>query len=136
VRRAGLEVDCQVELAYDGAQASERLVSELEVAVYRIVQEALGNAVKHGAAARARVQVLERDDRLSVLVSDDGRGFHASAPTVGFGLIGMRERSELLGGRLTVDSTPAGGTTVSATFPMTPRHRESDLPASPLASEG
>jgi signal transduction histidine kinase len=136
VRRAGLEVDCQVELAYDGGQASERLVNELEVAVYRIVQEALSNAVKHGAAAHARVQVLERDDRLSVLVSDDGRGFHPSAPTVGFGLIGMRERSELLGGRLAVDSTPAGGTTVSATFPTTQRFRESDPPGSSLASGG
>jgi signal transduction histidine kinase len=136
VRRAGLEVDCQVELAYDGGQASERLVNELEVGVYRIVQEALSNAVKHGAAAHARVEVLERDDRVSVLVSDDGRGFHPSAPTAGFGLMGMRERSELLGGRLSVDSTPAGGTTVSATFPMMRRYRESDPPGSSLASGG
>jgi signal transduction histidine kinase len=136
VRRAGLEVDCQVELAYDGGQASERLVDELEVGVYRIVQEALSNAVKHGEAAHARVQVLERDDRVSVLISDDGRGFHPSEPTAGFGLMGMRERSDLLGGRLSVDSTPAGGTTVSASFPMARRHRASDLPANPLASEG
>jgi signal transduction histidine kinase len=71
-----------------------------------------------------------------VLISDDGRGFHPSAPTAGFGLMGMRERSDLLGGRLSVDSTPAGGTTVSASFPMARRHRESDLPADPLASEG
>jgi two-component system, NarL family, sensor histidine kinase DevS len=136
VRRAGLEVDCHVELAYDGGQASERLVDELEVGVYRIVQEALSNAVKHGEAAHARVEVLERDDRVSVLVSDDGRGFHPSAPTAGFGLMGMRERSDLLGGRLAVDSTPAGGTTVTASFPMARRHRESDRPARPLASEG
>jgi nitrate/nitrite-specific signal transduction histidine kinase len=50
--------------------------------------------------------------------------------------MGMRERSELLGGRLSVDSTPAGGTTVSATFPMARRHRESDPPGSSLASCG
>jgi signal transduction histidine kinase len=136
VRRAGVEVDCRVELASGGGRASERLVDELEVGVYRIVQEALSNAVKHGEAAHARVQVLERDDRVSVLISDDGRGFHPSATTAGFGLMGMRERSDLLGGRLSVDSTPAGGTTVSALFPMARRHRESDLPANPLASEG
>lgn len=136
VRRAGLEVDCQVELASDGGPATERLVDELEVGVYRIVQEALSNAVKHGEAAHARVRVRAHDDRVSVLVSDDGRGFHPSAPTAGFGLMGMRERSDLLGGRLSVDSTPAGGTAVSATFPMARRHRESDLSANTLASEG
>ena len=73
---------------------------------------------------------------MSVLINDDGRGFHPSAPTVGFGLMGMRERSDLLGGRLSVDSTPAGGTTVTASFPLARHHRESDLPESPVASEG
>jgi two-component system, NarL family, sensor histidine kinase DevS len=136
VRRAGLEVECQVELAYDGGHASERLVDELEVGVYRIVQEALTNAVKHGAAAHARVQVIERDDRVSVLVSDDGRGFDPSARTAGFGLMGMRERSDLLGGRLSVDSSPGGGTTVSATFAVARRDRASDRSASALASPG
>jgi signal transduction histidine kinase len=136
VRRSGLEVDCQVELAYDGGRASERLVDELEVGVYRIVQEALTNAVKHGAAAHARVQVVERDDRVSVLVSDDGRGFDPSARTAGFGLMGMHERSDLLGGRLSVDSSPDDGTTVSATFAVARRDRESDRSAGPLASRG
>ena len=67
VRRAGLEVDCQIELAYAGGHASERLIDELEVGVYRIVQEALTNSVKHGAAAHARVQVVERDDHADVI---------------------------------------------------------------------
>jgi signal transduction histidine kinase len=136
VRRAGLEVDCQVELAYDGGQASERLVDELEVGVYRIVQEALTNAIRHGAAVHARVQVLERDDRVSVFVSDDGRGFDPAARTAGFGLMGMRERSDLLGGRLSVDSSLGGGTTVSATFAVARRDRESDRSATRLASRG
>jgi signal transduction histidine kinase len=136
IRRAGLEVECQVELAYDGGRAGERLVDELEVGVYRIVQEALTNAVKHGAAAHARVQVIERDDRVSVLVSDDGRGFDPAARTAGFGLMGMRERSDLLGGRLSVDSSPGGGTTVSATFAVARRDRASDRSVGPLASRG
>jgi signal transduction histidine kinase len=136
VGRTGLEVDCQVELAYDDGQAGERLVDELEVGVYRIVQEALTNAAKHGAAANARVQVIERDDRVSVLVSDDGCGFDPSAHSGGFGLMGMRERSDLLRGQLSVNSSPGGGTTVSATFATARRHREADRPASPLASQG
>jgi signal transduction histidine kinase len=136
VMRTGLEVDCHVELAYDRGQASERLVDELEVGVYRIVQEALANAVKHGAAEHARVEVVERDERVSVIVSDDGQGFDPSARSAGFGLMGMRERSDLLGGQLTVDSTPAGGTTVSATFVTARRHSQPDLPASSLAPQG
>jgi signal transduction histidine kinase len=136
VRRAGLEVDCQVELGHDGGEAGERLVDELEVGVYRIVQEALTNAIRHGAAAHARVQVVERDERVSVLVSDDGHGFDPSVRTAGFGLMGMHERSGLLGGRLLVDSSPGGGTTVSATFAVVRRDRASDRSASPLASEG
>jgi signal transduction histidine kinase len=136
VRRAGLEVECQVELAYGGGRASERLVDELEVGVYRIVQEALTNAVKHGAAGHARMQVVERDGRVSVLVSDDGRGFDSAARSAGFGLMGMQERSDLLGGRLSVDSSPDGGTTVSATFAVARRDPESDRPESQLASPG
>jgi nitrate/nitrite-specific signal transduction histidine kinase len=135
VRRAGLEVDCHVDLAYERGEGSERLLDELEVGVYRIVQEALTNAVRHGAAERAHVEIMERDAHVSVLVRDDGRGFDPSARSAGFGLMGMRERSDLLGGRLSVDSTPSRGTTISARFP-TARRREPDLPASSSASQG
>jgi signal transduction histidine kinase len=125
VRRAGLDVECQIELAHERGLVSERLVDELEVGVYRILQEALTNAVKHGAATHARMQVVERDDRVSVLVRDDGTGFDPLARTAGFGLMGMQERSNLLGGRLSVDSSPGGGTTVSATFAVARRNPES-----------
>jgi len=136
IRRAGVEVDCRVELAGGGGLVGGRLVDELEVGVYRIVQEALSNAVKHGEAGHARVEVCERDGRVRVLVSDDGRGFHLADPTAGFGLMGMRERSELLGGRLSVDSSPGHGTTVSVSFAVARRDRRSDRSVSPLASEG
>jgi signal transduction histidine kinase len=136
VRRAGLEVECQVELADERGRASERYTAELEVGIYRIVQEALTNAVKHGAAAHARVQVLERNDHVSVLISDDGQGFDPAMRSAGFGLVGMQERSDLLGGRLSVDSSAGDGTTVSATFAVARRPRESVRSASPLASEG
>jgi signal transduction histidine kinase len=71
-----------------------------------------------------------------VLISDDGQGFDPAMRSAGFGLVGMQERSALLGGRLSVDSSPGDGTTVSATFAVARRTRESVRSASPLASEG
>ena len=68
---------------------------------------------------------LGRDGaRLRVSVRDDGVGFEPGGPTEGFGLIGMRERAELLGGRLHLESAPGAGTTVTATFPIRERRPE------------
>jgi signal transduction histidine kinase len=124
LRTAGLEVDVDVELASEHGRADQRLTSELETAVYRIVQEALTNAVKHGGAARAVVEV--RDDRafVDVSVRDDGSGFDPTGSTDGFGVLGMRERAELLSGSLQIDSAPGAGTTVTARFPVTRRQAE------------
>ena len=85
--------------------------------MYRIVQEALNNAAKHGGARRAHVEVVEDDSTVRVTVRDDGRGFDPIAQTDGFGLLGMRERVELLQGTLEVISSPGQGTTINAAFP-------------------
>jgi signal transduction histidine kinase len=82
------------------------------------------------------VEVVERDEHVSVLVSDDGQGFGPSARTAGFGLMGMRERSDLLCGQLSVDSTLGGGTTVTVALPATRRQRAPGLTATPVATEG
>jgi signal transduction histidine kinase len=125
VRRGGLDVDANVELAYDHGDGTARLAAELETGVYRIVQESLTNAVKHGGATRASVEVLEDDEQVTVTVRDDGSGFKTAASTDGFGLTGMRERAKLLGGELSVRSAPGEGTTISVAVPAThrqPRH--------------
>jgi len=111
-RNGGLEVDAQVELAHEHGRATQRLADEVETAVYRIVQEALGNAVKHGQAKRAVVEVLEEASTVTVVVRDDGVGFDTAAVARGFGLVGMRERVELLNGELVITSTPDQGTIV------------------------
>ena len=136
VTRAGLEIESDVDLADEREEATERFVDELEVGVYRIVQEALTNAVKHAAATHAWVEVVERDEQVRVLVRDDGQGFDPSSRTVGFGLMGMRERTDLLGGQLAVKSTPAAGTTIAATFPVARRPRQPGPAPTPIASEG
>ena len=114
---AGIDVDVGIDLAYEQGRAAGRHTPELEIAVYRIVQEALTNAAKHGNAKRVVVEVHEDDAAIELSVRDDGAGFDPAAGTEGFGLLGMHERVELLDGTLTVDSAPGRGTTVRASLP-------------------
>jgi signal transduction histidine kinase len=115
--RYGLEVDVSVELAFEQGRDQSRLHAELETAVYRIAQEALTNASKHGEAKRAVVEISENDACVHLSVRDDGRGFDPNDETKGFGLTGMRERVELLGGELSVESAPGQGAVVRASIP-------------------
>ena len=128
-RRAGMDVDAEVVLDYENGEASERYTADLETGIYRIVQEALTNATKHGAAARATVSVTEQDGQVHVTVSDDGRGFDHTAVTDGFGLTGMRERVELLGGELELLSVVGRGSTVTAALPVARRQPSSSTDA-------
>ena len=116
-RHAGLEVDSEVTLAHGDREASARLTGDLETGVYRLVQEALTNVGKHGEATRVSVAVTEADGHVRVTVSDNGRGFEPGAVTAGFGVAGMRERVELLGGELSLASAPGEGTTITAVLP-------------------
>jgi signal transduction histidine kinase len=115
--RQGIDVDVSIELAYEEGHERERHIPEVETAMYRIVQEALSNAAKHGGAKRAVVEVHEDETDVSVSVRDDGAGFDPSAHTDGFGLLGMYERVQLLEGTLEVDSSPGRGTSIRASFP-------------------
>ena len=116
--RHGLAVDTNVDLAWERGERPSRLPAELETVVYRLVQEALTNAVKHGHARRAVVEVVERSGAVELSVRDDGRGFDPSAMTDGFGLLGMRERVALLDGALEIGSAPGAGTAIRATLPV------------------
>ena len=120
-RGRGLEVGLAIDLAYEQGREPTRHVTEVETAMYRIVQEALNNAAKHGRARRAQVEVVEARGTVRITARDDGRGFDPHAQTEGFGLIGMRERVELLQGSLEVNSAPGEGTTINATFPVRDR---------------
>ena len=86
--------------------------------MYRIVQEALTNAAKHGKAKRAIVEVHEDDTDIRLRVRDDGEGFDPSVHSDGFGLLGMQERVQLLDGTFEIDSSPGQGTTIEARFPV------------------
>jgi signal transduction histidine kinase len=108
---SGLEVSTHVALGGSG-----RLAAETESTIYRVVQEALTNAAKHARADRVHVEVARANGGVDVVVEDDGHGFDPTAASPGLGLVGMRERVELTGGRLVIDSRP--GTRVSARLPV------------------
>ena len=112
----GMQTGIQVD--FEAALPDERLPEELETALYRIVQECLTNVVKHAQATRVSVLLTSRDGIAKAVVEDDGRGFGSeTARDGGFGLIGMRERLALLGGRLEIESNETG-TTIAAEVPL------------------
>jgi signal transduction histidine kinase len=96
-----------------------RLAPEVEIAAFRIVQEALTNVARHAAASRVEVSVARGAEALSIVVRDDGRGFDpAAAEEDHLGLVGMRERARALGGTLELRSSPGAGTEVRVMLPV------------------
>jgi len=102
--------------------AGERLPPHMEVALYRIAQEALQNVIKHADATRVRLTLGRVPEGVRLVVEDDGRGFDPDNLAAGhaqssYGLTGMNERAELIGGRLSVSSWPERGTSVEVVVP-------------------
>ncbi|MEA2443397.1 MAG: hypothetical protein QOJ12_689, partial [Thermoleophilales bacterium] len=100
---------------------------------YRVVQEALNNVIKHAGTERAEVRIAESGGDVELEVRDEGAGFDPSAVTTGFGLTGLRERVEQLGGTVEIASGPARGTVVQARVPVI--RRSSAPPDQPPPAE-
>jgi PAS domain S-box-containing protein len=117
--RSGAQVDFQ-----HIPPEADRLPPEVETVLYRVVQEALTNVLKHAEAGHVSVILQRSHDQVSVVVEDDGRGFDPEALTglspthPRLGLLGMRERIALVHGTLTVESAPGQGTTLFARIPV------------------
>jgi signal transduction histidine kinase len=108
----------EIRVDFHSALGETRLPSDAETALYRVVQEALTNIVKHADAHSVSVSVARRESTVAAVIEDDGDGFDPrTSPGGGIGLLGMRERLALLDGRLTVESRPGAGTTVVAEVP-------------------
>ena len=98
---------------------ADRFPPEVETALYRLVQESLTNIVKHARATSVSIVLTRKPYSVSVVVEDDGVGFDPGRDTGdGIGLLGMRERVGLFGGRVVVESRPGAGTTVVAEVPL------------------
>jgi two-component system, NarL family, sensor histidine kinase DevS len=127
----GLDVSTDIELGTSEAdgEAQARLDPELESTVYRIVQEALTNVSRHAEASSAVIRVTRRDGALHASVTDDGKGMpgaerlgpRGDGLEGGFGMGGMRERAELIGGELEFAPAPGKGTVVRLTVPLAGR---------------
>ena len=116
----GVEIVASIEFQ----QGAGRFDPEIETAVYRIVQESVNNAARHGGADHIDVDVHEHDGEFEIVIRDNGAGFDPDAPVAGFGLAGMRERVSLASGRLTIASSEEG-TAIVAALPSTSLIRQS-----------
>ncbi len=115
----GARYPIRIDLALRGLDEG-RLSSEVETALYRIVQESLTNVARHSGARTASVMVERKNGQVRAIIEDDGRGFDpalARSADRRLGLYGMRERAELLGGKLTVESAPGQGASVFVEIP-------------------
>lgn len=123
LRRLAHDLDARrppaVDLEIHGVDDDVRLPRAVETVVYRIVQEALTNVVRHAGAASASVVVARERDRVRAVIEDDGSGFDpANVASASFGLGGMKERATLVGGTLEVDAAPGRGVTVRLEVPL------------------
>jgi signal transduction histidine kinase len=115
--------DLRTEFHHQGVPG-DRLDPSVEIAFYRIAQEALSNVSKHAGASTVTLRLVQEEKSLRLVISDNGKGFdpvaveRSRSTGRSFGLISMRERTELLGGSFYAESVAGQGTTVTATLPL------------------
>ncbi|MBU8905979.1 sensor histidine kinase [Desertibacillus haloalkaliphilus] len=100
----------------------QRMPQQLEVALFRLIQEAVQNAQKHANPTQINVRIEIKPTKVIMIVKDDGKGFDVETTKEGsFGLVGMKERVSMLKGQMTIDSTPGSGTLVAISIPLNER---------------
>jgi glucose-6-phosphate-specific signal transduction histidine kinase len=103
-----------VQCIFDVDGDIDNLGEELNITLYRLVQECLTNVAKHASATRVSVEIQRTGAELGVTFRDDGRGFDPGQRNRGLGLVGLRERVEALGGKFTLESVPGHGASIGA----------------------
>ncbi|MEO1052674.1 MAG: sensor histidine kinase [Bacteroidota bacterium] len=110
----------KIEVLDFGIENDERLDYEIEINVYRIIQELLSNTLKHAEASEMTIQIIKKEGNLNLLVEDNGKGFDSdNVQDTGIGLKNMQARVDKLNGELNIDSGKGSGTTVSMDIPIT-----------------
>jgi signal transduction histidine kinase len=108
-----------VEINLDVKGEKRQLPVRLETGLFRIVQEALTNIVRHAQAKTARLGLTYSMNQIQLIIEDDGEGFDPQdIPPGRFGLVGLNERAHMLGGNLILESSPGGGTRLEITIPI------------------
>ncbi|MBC7262509.1 MAG: GAF domain-containing sensor histidine kinase, partial [Chloroflexi bacterium] len=120
IDRYTAQTQVRVQFTHHGLEG-RRFTPAVEIAAYRIVQEALTNVARHAGVPEVEVKARATEDELTLQIRDEGAGFDpkiALAQMASAGLLGMRERAALAGGHLTIESAPGKGTTITAIFPV------------------
>jgi PAS domain S-box-containing protein len=125
----------RLKVKFAAAGVPRAIPEATSVCVYRIAQEALRNVVKHGRTDRARVELTGAAGRLRLRISDHGAGFDPAARGDGLGLVSMRERLALVGGRIAIDSRPGGGTRIEVCVPLPEPDAAPDTPVTPCGDD-
>jgi two-component system NarL family sensor kinase len=116
-------IGTRVPLTIEQSNIPSTLPASVEMGVYHITREALTNIARHAKASSASLQITDDDESIHMRICDDGSGFDVANVAAGrFGLLGMRERARLLGGELTITTSPGGGTVLDVDIPLS-RHR-------------
>jgi PAS domain S-box-containing protein len=115
IERFQTQTGIQIDLRHQGIE--RRFTPEVEIAAYRVVQEALTNVARHAGVARATISLL-CDGTLLIVIRDEGRGFDPAATPAPSGLRGLRERVELLDGTVAIDAALGDGVRITAEFPL------------------
>lgn len=127
--------DVIVEFTHENVPTT--LSSDIAINLFRVLQEALSNAVKHSGASRCDVSLRATHDQLQLVVCDQGKGFdtEAALATSGLGLVSMQERLRLVNGSVALESKPGAGTTVRATVPLAPNGTDAPNMVAPVHGE-
>jgi len=107
-----------IEIELAAGLGNDRLPSDVETVLYRLVQEALTNVVKHAHAEHVIIVLQQKQGVVSAVIEDDGRGFTDGEGQRGLGLVGMRERVALVDGSFRIESSPTSGTTLVVEVPV------------------
>ena len=121
-----------MQIAFRDERVPEDLPRDIAIALFRVLQEALANAVAHSGVGHVTVVLRGRPDEVALEVMDEGIGFDfEAARRTGLGLIGMQERLNLVRGTISVESTPGAGTTIRVRVPLSQRTQDADTRSTP-----
>jgi signal transduction histidine kinase len=121
----------KIEVRFSESESTGQIPKDVALCLFRVAQEALGNAIKHSGTKNALVELTANDKGVRLRIADTGKGFETGVqnPATGIGLVGMSERLRLVGGRFLVKSAPLQGTEVFAEVPFAVHTDETHLKA-------
>lgn len=114
-----------IQLRFEAVEMNERLEESMEIALFRVVQEAINNILKHAQAQKATIQLIRHENTITVMIEDNGKGFDVNTSGNGIGLKSIKSRVSYFGGKTVFDSTPGKGTVIIIELPyLTANFRE------------